>query len=464
MLCGKCSEGNYIFINSPNYPFECGICMPLWKEILWLIIAKYIPLTIFVCILGFFNISLLNGPLNSFALFSQLLPFMGIYAGGRISILNQPVVKTYKFLYGMWNLNFFEILLPGLCILRTQSALVMLLFDNLSTFLYLILLTIAIYSIKNIADMHCVDCCKSITGKTKSFVIRQVNSSFRIQGLLTLIILCYTKLTALGFDLLSNTTLYGASKDDSDNYHKVFWLDGTKEYVKIRYWYYIVIASIGLLIVGLIPFLLCIYPLLKKQQSFHRFDQNGDTQRVNDAFQAHYKDTLVGRCFSAFYFLYRLGVLAIIAFAPSNSEQFVGISYFFLLMLAIHCWFQPYKNNFYNVVDASMLINLTLISIISFYRLHAVALNLSETVKSFACQTILIYLPFVYIILLVLLVLWRQYLFWHNIKDGNSLPFVLKKLYKFTESLDGKKEERQLSNPTENDRLLNEFEDDEQSE
>ena len=454
MLCGKCSEGNYIFINSPNYPFECGKCnMSLWLEILLLLTTKYIPLTIFVYILGFFSISLVNGPLNSFVLFSQLLPFMGIYAGGRIKILNQPVVKTYRFLYGMWNLNFFEILLPGFCILHTQSALDMILFDNLITFLYLILLTIVMYSKKYLAySKHCVNkrnCTyvSKITGKIYCFFVGKNQGTFRIQGLLTMIILCYTKLTALGFDLLSNTTLYGPSKDDSDKYHKVFWLDGTKEYVQTRYWYYITIASIGLIFVGLIPFLLCIYPLLRKSQLFHQSLRMGDT-RVNDAFQDRYKDNLVACRFSAFYFLYRLGVLAIIAYAPSNSEQFVGMSYFFLLTLAFHCWFQPYKNNFYNIVDMSMFINLTLISIISFYRLHAVTLDLSETVKSFVCQTILIYLPLVYIILLVL---WRRYLCWCKI-NKRDLPNVLKKLKEFTE---GAEEEHatEMINSTEYQRI-----------
>ena len=126
--------------------------MPLWKEIILLFVAKYIPLTVFIIVIGFFNISLLNGPLNSFVLFSQLLPFTDIYAGGRISILNEPVVKTYRFLYGMWNLNFFEILLPNFCVLRTQSPLNMLLFDNVLTFLYIVILTIAIYLIGKYYD------------------------------------------------------------------------------------------------------------------------------------------------------------------------------------------------------------------------------------------------------------------------------------------------------------------------
>ena len=33
-VCGKCSEGNYVFINSPNYYYECGECSyPVWLEI-----------------------------------------------------------------------------------------------------------------------------------------------------------------------------------------------------------------------------------------------------------------------------------------------------------------------------------------------------------------------------------------------------------------------------------------------
>ena len=111
------------------------------------------------------------------------------------------------------------------------------------------------------------------------------------------------------------------------------------------------------------------------------------------------------------------------------------MSYFFLLTLAFHCWFQPYKNNFYNVVDMSMFISLALISIINFYRLHAVTLDLSETIKSFACHTILIYLPLVYVILLVV---WRRYLWWLKINE-NNLPCVLKKVYEFTECTEEEK-------------------------
>ena len=84
-----------------------------------------------------------------------------------------------------------------------------------------------------------------------------------------------------------------------------------------------------------------------------------------------------------------------------------------------------------------MFTNLTLISVISLYCLYAVVLDLSETIKSFVFQTILIYLPLVCIILLIS---WKRYLVWYKekrgIKDKNfeDLPRVFRALYTFTES------------------------------
>lgn len=243
--------------------------------------------------------------------------------------------------------------------------------------------------------------------------------------------MCYTKLTALGFDLVSRTTLYGASKDDSDHHHVVFWLDGTKEYVAPAYLYYIVIGIICLCIVGLSPCFMCCYPWLKHRRFCDYFNRDNQLLQYYDAFQECLKDTPVVCRFSAAYFWYRFFVVLLCAITQLIVDQFFGLSCLYLLMLAIHCWLQPYKNNFYNIIDASMFINLTLISIISFYRLYAVALDLSETVNSFVFQTILIYLPFVYIILLVL---WRRYLRYHKIKNSDDLPCEpLKELYLFTQ-------------------------------
>jgi len=39
------------------------------------------------------NISLVNGPLNSFVLFSQLLPYMDVFAGGKYDLPYETVSK-----------------------------------------------------------------------------------------------------------------------------------------------------------------------------------------------------------------------------------------------------------------------------------------------------------------------------------------------------------------------------------
>ena len=59
---------------------------------------------------------------------------------------------------------------------------------------------------------------------------QNVHPKFHIHALLTIVILCYARVTAPAFDLLSYATLYGSSKDDSDDSLKVFRYDGTLKY------------------------------------------------------------------------------------------------------------------------------------------------------------------------------------------------------------------------------------------
>ena len=130
-LCGKCLEDYYIYVNS--YDYKCGKCTNSWVAGAFMLFGfKYVPLIVFLYIIGLFSISLIDGPLNSAVLFSQLIPYMNIYAGERISILNKNFVTGFRFLYGPWNLDFIEVLVKDFCVFPVQSALEMLLFKNLT--------------------------------------------------------------------------------------------------------------------------------------------------------------------------------------------------------------------------------------------------------------------------------------------------------------------------------------------
>ena len=433
-LCGKCLEGNYIYVNSFNY--ECGKCTNSWvKGALMLIALKYIPLIIFLYMVGLFGISLVNGPLNSVILFSQLLAYMNIYAGERIHILNKNSVTAVRFLYGMWSLDFFELLASDFCVLPTKSTLEMLLFRNLTPVLFGFILSciyILISERKNIVantDMShssvrkclsyvfcklCCKCCSCLSGCVQKYrnMIKWLNKKicgheedeastcFRTQGLITCVVLCYAKLTALAFSLLSNTTLYGKGKDDSRENLRVFFLDGTQKYVEDAPGL-VLVAAVCIWFIFMIPGIIIFYPAF--EYWFYKRKQRTLPMYINifyDSLRLCYKDNYIARSFTGVYLCYRIGALAIYAFTPTIHYQYVWQCGFFLAMLLIHCVVQPYRKRIYNIIDGIIFFNMSIISLLSLYRLYAVDVGLSETNKAFTFQLILIYLPFVYIVLL----------------------------------------------------------------
>ena len=472
-LCGKCSEGNYIYVNSYNY--ECGECSNSWVEGVFMLIGlKYIPLAIFLYIVGLFGISLVNGPLNSVVLFSQLLPYMNIYAGGRINPFNKNSDNTFKFLYGMWNLDFFELAVPNFCVLPIQSALEMLVFKNLtpivigfalSCFYFLISerkdkaekLNISSSPVKRCFSYVFCKCCfclghcekkykraiEWINTKARGCNKDQPSTCFRSQSLITCVVLCYAKLTTLAFDLLSNTTLYGQNKDDSDEFLRVFWLDGTRKYVEDTPWT-LLVGIVCLILVILIPLVIIFYPLFAYIYNSNKRTAPKYLSHFYDSLRLCYKDNYIACFFTAVYFLYRIGALAIYAFTTTVHYQYLWQCGFFLSSLLIHCMVQPYSKNIYNIIDGIVFFIMASISLLSLYQLYSVDTGLAATNKAFIFQLILIYLPFVYIVLLWPCKRCYRYLKAKNTKAINADNITcIEKLIKFVD--------KNLLNVTKND-------------
>ena len=61
-VCGKCQNGYYVYINYPSY--HCGSCDDTLSQhgYLIIIVSKYLPLTLMMCFIIFFDISLVDGP------------------------------------------------------------------------------------------------------------------------------------------------------------------------------------------------------------------------------------------------------------------------------------------------------------------------------------------------------------------------------------------------------------------
>ena len=107
-LCGKCQQGYYVYVNSPTY--QCGLCNDTISNhgVLVLIVSKYLPLTLMMCFIIFFDISLVDGPLNSFILFCQILVTFPLDDNDtQVQGFSFVLLKFVNFMYNIWNMKFF---------------------------------------------------------------------------------------------------------------------------------------------------------------------------------------------------------------------------------------------------------------------------------------------------------------------------------------------------------------------
>ena len=422
-LCGKCITGYCVATNSPTYECINSTSSQLSKYgILWLIILKYIPFTIFLLLIVFFNVSLVDGPLNSFILFTQIINSVGPFPNELDIHLNElNKAKTtkllsniYYFLYGPWNSNYFEMLVPDFCAYKFDSTIKVLMFEYIPA-LYPLVLFILFYSI-----IPCITNClinserdmprRCLLKVERMFIIFRRTWSIKnsiIHGLTTFLVLSYAKVTTVTGLLLASTTLYG-HLDTEGAVKPVVRLDGTMDHYGREHLPYACVAFILLFtIIVLPPLLLLSYPLLPNLINELNLQDKGIFRILIikpldkcvpffDAFQSCFKNKY--RFFAGLYFLYRAMAVALITYQWQITTRLIYQQGFFLLIVLIHCVCQPYKLRKYNILDGCIFVILAAINSLSLYNVFNDEIYLSASQASFWIQLILIYTPFVYFI------------------------------------------------------------------
>ena len=421
-VCGKCQNGYYVYINSPSY--HCGSCDDTLSQhgYLILIVSKYLPLTLMMCFIIFFDISLVDGPLNSFILFSQIVGALQIYAAGKIRLSSgfaSILINILKCLYGIWNLQFFEFLLPSFCVFKHNNSMVSILAEYTPAF-YLLLLCFVIFFVLpwifHVCAQSRVSVIRNCALKVERIFIRvrhrwSVANSV-VHGLTTFLVLSYARITLTTFKFLSLVTLYGSGGQDSHYSKRVVWYDGTMSYFGHEHFPYAIIAIFMFIIFVLIPPLLLLsYPLLPVLMTRLRVEDYWIVRKlitnplskcvpIFDAFQSCYKDEY--RFFAGLLFVYRIIALGIQGLLPTTTASiYIWMQLFFLSILLLHCICQPYKQKWHNVIEALTFTLLASIIAISSYRLFEAETSQTQTDNFFWIQVILLYCPLVYFIVFV---------------------------------------------------------------
>ena len=417
LLCGDCSEGKGIAVNFNGIRPVCVSCeegLSTVGILVW-ILSEWVPMLIFMFVLMLFNIDLVSGKFNSFLLFAQLLAFSTIRSDVELGPVHNAFVKIYRFLYGMWNLDFFGVLLPPYCLTPyAHLTLLQTLFLHFSIGLFPLTVAITLVVLERSAEKwiccHRVDQCLRRMRRWKAKYSDDMSYD---RALPAFVILGFTRFLVSSFYILVNQTITG---EDGER-KVVVWWQGSVPYGSIQHIAYFIPAIIILLVFVLLPsFLLLTLPIvpqlfgrlimavppLRRLQRMQTFCSNVYTDRwvyhfVN-VFQGCYKDHF--RSFSSLYLFHRIVHLLVAVFIPKLEDALRTqlILTMALLLLITTC--QPYNSRKLNTLDTAILGNLALILILN---LHITDLNTPIGTRLFyaSIQMILIYLALLYPVILL---------------------------------------------------------------
>ena len=125
VLCSECADGFGPLVTS--FKYKCANCTNAWYGVPLFLFLEFVPLTLFYLIIFMFRISVTSPPMPCFILYCQLIVVvtdLSIYGEclsyGKIMFAENRnlrfYVKIIATFHGIFNLDFFCLLLPPFCI------------------------------------------------------------------------------------------------------------------------------------------------------------------------------------------------------------------------------------------------------------------------------------------------------------------------------------------------------------
>ena len=413
ILCGECLEGNGIAVNFNGILPVCVSCQEGLSKVgvlVW-ILSEWVPMLVLMFIVMLFNVDLISGQFNSFLLFAQLLAFSSIRGNNaEMDSVHIAFVKIYRFLYGMWSLDFFGVLLPPYCLVpQAQLTLLQTLLLHYSIGLFPLTVAITLTVLERSAEKwiccHRLDQCLR---RMRHWKAKYSDGMSYDRALPAFVILGFTRFLVTSTYILVNQTITG---EDGEVKVVVLW-QGSLHYGSTKHIAYFIPAVAILLVFVLLPsFLLLTLPIgpqlfgrliiavpaLRKLQRMQTFCSNVYTDRwvyhfVN-VFQGCYKERF--RSFSSLYLFYRIIHLLVAVFTPRAEDALCIQLFLTLVLMLVIAVIQPYTSNRLNTLDTAILGNMALILVLNLLITNP---DTSSDLKQFytAVQLILIYLPLLY--------------------------------------------------------------------
>lgn len=406
-LCGECAPHHTVHYHSKRY--ACGKCHYPNLGLLFYALSELLPLTLLFVVIVTFGISFTSGPANSFILFAQVLNFFDVTSLDTLQVPGAVTYLTdiYQFIFGAFNFDFFKLDIFSFCLWKNAKILDIFVFKYVTTAYALALLFIFVLAVKLIP--RCYFC-------LQRFVFRNTVTSSLIQAMSALLIISYSQCAKVSFQILTPHTLTGENLEPKK---RVVFLSGKTDYFSPDHLPYAIPAVFVLFLTTIPPGLLIFYPTLAKVITWcatcREDDEEHDKVRCVswwnarlmpflDSFQGCFKHNC--RYFAGLYFIYRLAISMAFALSDNGMLFYFSLEVIVIVMLAFHAVMQPYQNRFYNIVDTAIFADLAIINGLSIYDFYwSQFSNASDGTIAVASsiQVVLIYLPILYMSVMVIL-------------------------------------------------------------
>ena len=407
ILCSRCEDGYGPAMSS--WALDCVQCNSTTRQhsAVRFVCLQLVLLIIVFLILLSFNIRLTSGPTNAFIFYSQTI--VAIFYDRMQKY--RTFTKAWVVVYSIWNLRLLEVF-PNYCTSGIDSFATVIALEYISAIFPLILIALfylfaSLYN-RGIQPILCL--CRPVHHCVARFRVNTLQRTIT-DALAAFLLLSYTKFTIVSLRLLSPSHLY--------DYHgnltvTVMFFDGKIGFFHLEHAPYVVAAVFCLLfVVALPPLLLLLYPLKSIHKALsllhcERYLPGGRLELFLNAFYGCYKDGTTAdsrdyRYFAGLYFIFRIVFAVVYSVETEFNSYFLSHHILCIMGILLFSICRPYRNDFYNNLDASMFALLGLINALSSYDYY------SSSPKLLYIENALIWLPMLYITAYSVYYMWTTY-------------------------------------------------------
>ena len=367
-LCSKCRDGCGIALyNYYGLPCACP-CHSYGIPLYFLLEIGFSLLFLFFVFL--FKFSVFSGRWYGLVLFFQTTTNIGKTYPIMFTLYSQQGHKLHVLfdtVFGVWNMDFFRLLMPRFCVSRNAGTLAAICTGYFSALWPLLM----VLTISLIVKLHRCNCrvlvrpWELLNRVTRGVIRRRIAETNLIETFATFLFLSYVKLMYVSFALLGATVPYEAAPGATAA-RQSHWvsLDTDVPFGSRKHLRYAIPAVVLVLFVGiLLPLVLLIYPC----KCTHRLcgGRNGRhwlaLKMFIEVFHGGFKDGTDGtrdyRMLPAIFLLIKvfLGFTFALRGIPLLAYNlpliYLALSLFALLMAALFGLAKPYKEKRHNLID-----------------------------------------------------------------------------------------------------------------